>query len=101
MNSSRDFPTTEPSFSFLLPRKLISVKKIVPLAKYANVKAEILESKFGKYLRRLGHSIPSNTLKLIEVYGTIQNVNPDDNCGYYSTMVGLNNMCIYIEDIYI
>ena len=76
----------------------LSVNKIVPLAKCANVKAEILESKFGKNLRRLGHSIPSSTLKLIEVYGTIKNVNPDGNCGYYSTMVGLNHMCIDVTE---
>ena len=76
----------------------LSVNKIVLLAKYANVNAEILESKFGKILRRLGRSIPWNTLQSIEVYGTIQNITPDGNCGHYSIMVGLNRMCIDVTD---
>ena len=81
---------------------LVGIKNTV-IPKVINIKPEPADTNTKNYLRRFNRrtsSIPNHFLNTIEKYGSIQNVKPDGNCGFYSVMNGLAHIGIpYEEDL--
>lgn len=69
--------------------------------KLLKVKPDPEEFQFKKYLCRFNQrqsGIKHDILDVIEKYGTIQNVKPDGNCGFYSVMNGLSHVGIKFQE---